>query len=190
MKKYVIYPVTGLVTGLGFFAGLFWGVKLGALYSVFYAILTSFSCVLGARLIVHLVAGDKSRRFLATMVWGVIALGLFLWLILNIHSWLQTVLVFAIMTAVLNYFGFRFICVPEEVVLIPEVEKSESKKEKITRLASELKYEMDGETPLLEHPLCEIDGVAYTPAEAEAMGYGAIAANGIEYIKNYVKEGK
>ena len=187
MKKYILYPVTALVTGFGLFAGLFWGAKIGALYSVFWGILAAFGGLLIARLVVHLIAHDRSKAFLATMVWGVIAEGLFCWLILNTYSWLQTALVFSIMTAVLNYFGFRYICTPEEV--IPEV-KEESRKEKVTRLAAEMRYEMVGDTPQLDKPLCEVEGVALTPAEAEEKGYGAIAANGLEYIKKYVKEGK
>ncbi len=190
MKKYVLYPVTAVVTGFGLFAGLFWGVKIGALYSIFWAVLAAFGGLLIARLVLHLVQGDRSKQFLATMVWGVIALGLFCWLILNTYSWLQTVLVFAIMTAVLNYFGFRFICTPEEVISNPVTDKEESRKEKIARLATEMRYEMNGDTPQLDKPLCEVDGVALTPAEAEEKGLGAVAANGIEYIKKYVKEGK
>lgn len=189
MKKYILYPVTAVVIGFALFAGLYWGAKIDVLYSIFWGILAAFGSLLVARLIVHLVAHDRSKAFLATMVWGVIAEGLFCWLILNTYSWIQTALVFCIMTAVLNYFGFRFICTPEEVIQT-ETEKEETKKEKIARLATEMRYEMVGDTPQLDKPLCEVEGVALTPAEAEEKGYGAIAANGIEYIKKYVKEGK
>lgn len=184
--RYWLYPVVSVVIGVACYLILFFAVHLDAVYAVFYSIFASGVAFGVARLILHVIAKDKSDSFKATMVWLSIALGLFLWLILNPYSWMQTVLVFAIMTAVLNYFGFRFIAKPEDVISSIAVE---TRKEKIERLAREMKYELaeDGTTPLLDKPLCLVDGVALTPKEADELGYGAVYANAIEYIKKIVK---
>ena len=187
--KFWLYPLVAVVAGFALFSICFWGLHLDIVYSVFYAFLASGVGFLLCRGIVHIVQKDLTNAFTATTVWGALACLLWVWLILNTSSAVQTALVFGILSCVLCFVGFELWGKKGEEYLA-EVVEVESKKEKIKRLATELKYQMDGETPLLDHPLCEIDGVAYTPAEADAMGYGAIAANGIEYIKKYVKEGK
>jgi uncharacterized protein YacL len=192
MKKNIklwLYPLVGVVSGAALFAVCYWALHLDMVYSIFYGILAAGVAFLVTRGIIHIVKKELTKAFTATTVWGVLACLLWTWLILNTSSAVQTTLVFGILSCVLCFVGFELWGKKGEEYLT-EVVEVESKKEKIKRLATELKYQMDGETPLLDHPLCEIDGVAYTPAEADAMGYGAIAANGIEYIKKYVKEGK
>ncbi len=189
MKKNIklwLYPLVALVGGFGIFALCFWALKVELVHSIFYGILATGVSFLLCRGIVHVVKKELGKAFFATTVWGVLACLLFLWIILNTSSAVQTSLVFGVMTCVLCFVGFELWGKKGEEYLA-EVIEVESKKDKIKRLAGEMKYQMDGETPLLDHPLCEIEGVAYTPEEADRMGYGAVAANGIEYIKKYVK---
>ena len=192
MKKNIklwLYPLVAVVSGAALFLLCQFVFHLELVYSIFYGLLAASIAFLATRGIVHIVKKELSKAFTATTVWGVLACLLLAWLIINTSSAVQTALVFGILSCVLCFVGFELWGKKGEEYLT-EVVEIESKKEKIKRLAGELKYQMDGETPLLDHPLCEIDGVAYTPDEADAMGYGAIAANGIEYIKKYVKEGK
>ena len=181
-----LYPLVVVVFGGVFFAVCHWALHLEIAYSIFYSFLAMGIAFLGCRGIVHIAQKDVTKAFGATTIWGVLACLLWAWLIINKSVAIQTSLVFGVMTCVLNYVGFELWGKKGEEYLT-EVVETESRKEKVKRLAQEMKYQMEGETPLLDHPLCEIDGVAYTPAEADAMGYGALAANGIEYIKKYVK---
>ena len=192
MKKNIklwLYPTVAILMGTTLFCICHLVLRLDLVYSIFYGILAAGVTFLVARGIIHIVKKELTKAFTATTVWGALACLLWTWLIINTSSAVQTALVFGILSCVLCFVGFELWGKKGEEYLT-EVVEVESKKEKIKRLSQELKYQMDGETPLLDHPLCEIDGVAYTPAEADAMGYGAIAANGIEYIKKYVKEGK
>lgn len=189
-----LYPVTSLVAGGVCFLALHLALHMDIVYSVFYAVFAAAVTFLLVRLIVHLVYKDTDDRWKATMIWGVIATGMFLWLILNTHRDIQTVLIFAVLVSTINFCGFRWIAKSEtataavsEMSAAIEV-KTETRAEKIERLASTLKYRYleDGKTPNLDAPLCLVDGVAVTPKQADERGYGALYANAIEYIKTLV----
>lgn len=187
-QKTVIYSLAAVVCGVA--CGLILGLAkhIGVTLSVFYGIFAAGVGALVARFVLHLVHKDTDDRWKATMVWGVIACGLWLWLILNTSAAIQTVLVFAITAAVLNYVGFRFIAKPDDVKAVVEETRVETRKEKIDRLAREMRYKLleDGKTPNLDEPLCRIDGSDLTPQEAFDAGHGAEYAEAIEYIKTLV----
>lgn len=186
--KAVVYPLSALVCGL--LCGLLLSVvkHVDITYSVFYGIFAGSVGYLVARFALHVVKKDTDDRWKATMVWGVIAAGLFLWLILNTTAAIQTVLVFAICASIVNYFGFRYIAKTDDVKAVVEEVRVETRKEKIDRLASELRYKYldDGKTPNYDSPLCRIDGVSMTPQEAFDAGYGKEYAEAIEYIKTLI----
>ena len=191
-----LYPLVAVIGGVACYLILSLALHLDKVYSAFYGVFTAWVAFLLARFCLHLIYKDSDDRWKATMVWGVIAAGLFLWLILNSSRDIQTALVFSVLTSVINYCGFQWIAKSEdaaavvsevEPVLAPET-KTETKSQKIARLAGELKYRYleDGKTPNLDAPLCLVDGVALTPKEADAKGYGALYARAIEYIKTLV----
>lgn len=189
MKKYLkywLYPVCFIIPALALSLPLIFGAKLPVAYGVCWGLLCGAGCMFIARFIVHAVEKDNNVKYLASQIWSFITLAIFTLFILNESSAVQTVLVFSLMTTLLNAICFRYI----DFYTLCNDEKSvtyESKKDKIKRLAEEMKYQLTADgVPNYDAPLCLVDGVALTPKEAEAKGYGSLYASALEYIKSIV----
>lgn len=187
MKKF-IKPLVYVLPVIVFMVGATLITKFAAHKDIILAVSIGVISGLGAnvvaRLVWHIVRKDLDESFLASEVWYAIVVGLVAWLVFNTSSAIQTMLVFGLMTAIVNAFGFRFISEPRETDA-PIL----SRKEKIMELAKTLRYKYmeDGKTPNLNEPLCvDADGNHLTPVEADAQGLGSIYAEAIEYIKTIV----
>lgn len=194
MKKIYVYPLSGLVPAIATALITILAVKLDVFTGISLGILALATGILTARLCFAIVKKGLYDSFIASEVWFAIGVGLYAWLIFNESVAVQTILVFSIMACAMNAIGFRFIAEKNEKeiesaaapVVVPEL----SKKEKVAKMASEIRYRFmdDGVTPNLDAPLCvDEDGRHLTPAEADEKGLGALYAEAIEYIKSIVK---
>lgn len=86
-----------------------------------------------------------------------------------------------------NAIGFTYLCSEIEEIPLNKVDD-------FARMKESLKFKFINddlnEKPDLSRPLIVIDGVPRSAAEAERMGYGALSADAIEYIKMILKKGK
>lgn len=192
MKKVYLYPVVGVVSALVTVLISALAVGQDVFTSILIAGLVASASILIARVAWAIVHDEADDSFVASEVWGVVAVGLYAWFIWNTSESVQTSLVFGIIAAVVNAVGFRFIAERNEKVY-ESVAKTQpapmTRKEKITELAETIRYKYmpDGVTPNLDAPLCvDEDGRHLTPAEAESKGLGALYAEAIEYIKTIV----
>lgn len=171
-------------------------VGMGWVMGVAIGILAGMTANLIARLVWHIVKHEMGQAFLASEVWYALLTGAFAWFVFNTSTAVQTSLVFVMLGCEVNALGFRWIY-KDGADPMPEMEKAEkkaeakepSRKEKISALASSLRYKFmdDGVTPNLDAPLCvDEDGHHLTPAEADGKGLGAQYAEAIEYIKTIV----
>ena len=194
MKKVYLYPVVGVVSAL--ITVLICALALGqdVFTSILIAWLSAAACILVARGGWAVTNKEVNDSFVASEIWGVVAVGLYAWFIWNTSEAVQTSIVFGTIAAVINSVCFRFIAGKNEKICemaegtAPVVPMT--RKEKISELAETIRYRFmpDGVTPNLDAPLCvDEDGRHLTPAEAEANGLGALYAEALEYIKSIVK---
>ena len=185
-----LYPVAAVVAGAACALILKYAVKLETTYAVHYGVFAALCAYLIARLVVNIVYKTTTDSWKATMIWGAIGAGLFLWYILNTSYEVQKALIAGLGISIMCYLGFMFVDPKGEAAaaMVAEVTgTAESRKDKIKRLSTEMRYQLtENGNPNYDKPLCRVDGTDLTPAEADEKGYGAIAATGIEYIKTIV----
>lgn len=190
-KKLIIYAVSALVSFIIAFLVSFIPFDETALYAVFFGLLGAGLGVVIARVVYHCIIKD---------------FGLCLWavsfdLLIACAGWLiaclATTVEFSSIGLALAVFGLtmaygnRFVSVFESVVetskeLTADLKKKGLDSDKATKLITELRYAFIGDDPSLgvdkARPLCLINGVAHTCAEAYEDGHGAMAADALQYI--------
>ena len=171
------------------------------LYALCWALLFGGFATVAARTILHAVKKDNSAEMYAISIYALMALGGWLGLILT-GSWLWVSVFGALVVgSTLMALGTRYLDPVEDDVkkdekTEEEVEevKIETPDQKLAFLKETVRFKFDGDSldgaPLLNYPICKVDGDALTVKEADEKGYGAIAADGLEYLKDILeKEG-
>ena len=187
---YATSVVAGMVA-----AGLIAGLALHETpaYSVCWAILFGGVALVIARIVLHEVKKVADAEDYAIDVYMLLSLGGWLGLILT-NTWLGVSLYSALMVgAGLMALGVRFLDpveVGEKEVRVTKHERKEKHKygeSDLEFLKRTLRFRfvddnMDNASDP-DKPLCEVDNEPLTCDEADARGFGALAAEGVEYCK-------
>ena len=179
--KLILYPAVG---GVGFLVSALVSYLVfdeTVLYALCFGLFGFGVCAVIARTIYHLCSKDNTPR-----MWGVT-----IDLLISCAGWLLAVLSTGILLAsvglaivalgIVMAYGNRF--VGAQVKADKQTEHKADTKD----LRATLRYQYVNDDPALGEnvmrPLCSIGGKALTYDEAYALGYGAQAADALEYIK-------
>lgn len=182
--KALLYSIVGVITALIVLIVCVFGFALGAFYSASYALLFGVFFAALARTVFHLATDDNTAEMWQVSIYLFAACGAWLGCILC-TSWGWLFGWMAIMVGMLFMaFGSRFI-----KTFVEEIKEILSPLEQMKR-NTRFKFINDdpekGEDKT--RPLCRVNGENLTCEEADARGFGAIAATGIEYLKGIVKK--
>lgn len=197
-KKIIVYGVaalagfciSGLVSYIAFFETL--------LYSFFFGLFGAGIAAAIARTVYHLaVLKDNTPRMWGVSVDFLISCGGWLFAVLSTSILGSSVGLAITALGLIMAYGNRFVGAVKEIAGAVEDEK-ETKAvgvdyaELKSELLKTMKYAFINDDPDLgedkSRPLCMINGVAYTPVEAYAMGKGAAAAEAQQYVNMIVEK--
>lgn len=192
--KALLYIGVALVFFLATFALAFWGCHETLFYSVCWSLVGGGYAAILARTIFHLVMKDYSAEMWQVSIYLIVAVSAWIGAILSL-TWGWASFWMAIMIASLIFaIGNRFIAKAMQIAAAAmETNSSEFVQTPVLeKLKATQRYEFVdntlGSASNLDKPLCLIDGRALTVNEAEAAGYGAIAAEAIEYFKTIINQ--
>lgn len=197
-KKIIVYGVaalagfciSGLVSYIVFFETL--------LYSFFFGLFGAGVAAVIARTVYHLaVLKDNTPRMWGVSVDFLISCGGWLFAVLSTSILGSSVGLAITALGLIMAYGNRFVGAVKEIAGAVEDEKetkavSVDYAELKAELLKTMKYAFINDDPDLgedkSRALCMINGVAYTPVEAYAMGNGAAAAEAQQYVNMIVEK--
>lgn len=191
--KALLYIGVAFVFAMATFALAFWGCNETLFYSMCWSLVGAGYTAILARTILHLVMKDYSAEMWQISIYLTVAVSAWIGAILSL-TWGWTSFWIAVMIAALIFaVGNRFIANAMQLVTTMEVNSDGFVQEPILeKLKATQRYEFVddklGSASNLDKPLCLIAGKALTVNEAEAAGYGAIAAEAIEYFKMLINQ--
>lgn len=188
--KALLYICVALVFFLASFALAFFGCRETLFYSVCWSFVGGGYAAILARTILHIVMKDYSAEMWQVSIYLIVAVSAWIGAILSL-TWGWASFWMAIMIASLIFaVGNRFITKAMQIATASM--ETGSQVPILEKLKATQRYEFVddklGSAPNLDKPLCLIDGRALTVNEAEAAGYGAIAADAIEYFKTLINQ--
>lgn len=197
-KKIIVYGVaalvgfciSGLVSYIVFFETL--------LYSFFFGLFGAGVAAVIARTVYHLaVLKDTTPRMWGVSVDFLISCGGWLFAVLSTTILGSSIGLAITALGLIMAYGNRFVGAVKEIAGAVKDEKEIKAvgvdyTELKTELLKTMKYAFINDNPDLgedkSRPLCMINGVAYTPVEAYAMGKGAAAAEAQQYVNMIVEK--
>lgn len=197
-KKIIVYGVAALVgfciSGLVSYIVFFETI----LYSFFFGLFGAGVAAVIARTVYHLaVLKDNTPRMWGVSVDFLISCGGWLFAVLSTSILGSSGGLAATALGLIMAYGNRFVGAVKEIAGAVKDEKetkavSVDYAELKTELLKTMKYAFVADDPDLgedkSRPLCMINGVAYTPVEAYAMGKGASAAEAQQYVDMIVEK--
>lgn len=178
-RKTLIYGVAGLV-GFAVSAMVsYFAFIETVLYSLFFGFFGFGVCAVIARTIYHLCVEDNTPRMWGVSIDMLISCAGWLIAVLSTGILLTSVGLAVVALGIVMAYGNRFVGGKEAKMDVAETKTKD--------LRATLRYQFISDDPAygedITKPLCSIDGKALTYDEAYAMGYGAQAADALEYIK-------
>lgn len=158
---------------------------LPSLYTAHISLLTCLLALAAARIIFALATKTAKANVIISEAWLIFACAALFVCIRTASMSAYSLFLWLVGLGLINAIGFTFLC--SEIRDLPI-----TKVDDYIRLKAGLKFrfvgdELDGK-PDLNQPLIVVDGVPRSADEAEKMGYGAKAADALEYIKMILKK--
>lgn len=177
MRKAIVYASSTFVATLATVLTLAL-LKNEASYVISYGVLSAVGSWLIASTVWHFVMGTWSVKIVCSKVW--LAIAAVLWgIAIQVSKWDPfTALMAFVAVGCVNWCGFRWISGDDSVVFADK---------KVEKLSQTMLFKVDADgNGDHDAPLCLIEGVPVTPAEARERGYVEMADKAIEYIRTIV----
>ena len=180
-KKIMTYAFAISIPCLILALVLIFAAHLSLAYILFYELLCVQICLLVVGTAWHTVKADWNVSLVASKIWQIAASAFIVWMIVTDKWSSMTTAIGFLMLSTVNALGFRYVCTDSAKLV------SDKRVDKIERLASTMKYKVDKDgKEIASEPLCIVDGIAVTPAEARRKGCTAIADVAYKYIESIV----
>lgn len=181
--KSLLYVGLALVSALTSFLVCFFGIGMGWIYSLSWGAFFGGVGLVLSRTLYHIYTDDNAPSMWQASIYGLVAcLGWLGAILCASYTWLF-VWIATITGMGLMVVGVRFI---DGWWLIKSI-KAKADESCVESLAETLKYKFKDDDPSkgedTSRPLCAVNGKILTCVEADAEGFGAIAADGRTYIK-------
>ena len=180
-KKIMTYAFAISIPCLILALVLIFAAHLSFAYILFYELLCVQLCLLVVGTAWHTVKADWNVSLVASKIWQIAASAFIVWMIVTDKWSSMTTAIGFLMLSTVNALGFRFVCTDNAKFV------SDKRADKVERLASTMMYKVDQDgKEIVSEPLCIVDGMAVTPAEARRKGCTAIADAAYKYIESIV----
>lgn len=164
------------------------------LYSLFFGAFAAGFAMVTARVVLHVLQKDYSPEMWQISIYLYAACFGWLGAVLALSWWLVSLCMAICVAGVVMAVGYRFLKV-QGLLAATAAEESipvDNEPAGLAELKAAARYKYMNDDPSLgedkSRPLCAINGVACTVDEAYSRGWGAVAADGIEYLKESIKK--
>lgn len=164
------------------------------LYSLFFGAFSAGFAMVSARVVLHVLQKDYSPEMWQISIYLYAACFGWLGAVLASSWWLVSFCMAIFVAGVVMAVGYRFL--KEQGFLSATATEEpipvENEPAGLTELKASVRFKYLDDDPSKgedkSRPLCSINGVACTVDEAYSRGWGAVAADGIEYLKESIKK--